>query len=51
MEDGEAVDLVSNVDEVQTPLLVVKERLLDGGVFPGCYEGCSDCEGSENGDS
>ncbi|XP_050888991.1 uncharacterized protein LOC127094174 [Lathyrus oleraceus] len=49
VEEGEAGDLVVNVDEVQTSLLVVKERLLKGGVFSGCDEGCSDCEDSENG--
>ncbi|KAI5406040.1 hypothetical protein KIW84_052700 [Lathyrus oleraceus] len=49
VEDGEAVDLVVDIEDVQTSLLVVKERLSNGGVFPGCYEGCSDCADSENG--
>ncbi|KAI5382510.1 hypothetical protein KIW84_070080 [Lathyrus oleraceus] len=49
VEDEEALDLVVDVDEIQTPLLVVKERLLNGGVFPGCEKYCSDCESSENG--
>jgi hypothetical protein len=49
VEDGEAVDLVVSVDDVQTSLRVVKERLLKGGVFPGCDETCSDCDDQENG--
>ncbi|KAI5390035.1 hypothetical protein KIW84_075385 [Lathyrus oleraceus] len=49
VEDGEAVDLVVDVDDVQTSLLVVKERLLKGGVFLGCDGSCSDCDKHENG--
>ena len=49
LEDGEAEDLVVSVEDVQTSLLVVKGRLLNGGVYQGCYEDCSDCAGSENG--
>ncbi|KAI5407877.1 hypothetical protein KIW84_053933 [Lathyrus oleraceus] len=49
VEGEEALDLVVNVDDVQTSLLVVKERLLDGGIFPGCDQGCSDCEDSAKG--
>ncbi|KAI5420950.1 hypothetical protein KIW84_044701 [Lathyrus oleraceus] len=49
VEDGKAEDLVVDVEDVQTSMFVVKERLLNGGVFPGCDKGCSDCEYSENG--
>ncbi|KAI5384969.1 hypothetical protein KIW84_071820 [Lathyrus oleraceus] len=44
VEGDEALDLVVSIDEIQTPLDVVKGRLLNGGVFPGCCEGCSGCE-------
>ncbi|KAI5426567.1 hypothetical protein KIW84_032125 [Lathyrus oleraceus] len=49
LEDGEAEDLLVSVEDVQTPLSVVKDRLLKGGVFPGCDQGCVDCAESENG--
>ena len=42
VEGEEAADLIVSVDDVQTSLLIVKERLSKGGVFPGCDEGCSD---------
>ena len=47
--EGEAEDLVANVDKVQTSLSVVKGRLLNGGVYPGCIEGCFDCVEAVNG--
>ena len=49
VEDGEILNLVVNVNDVQTLLFVVKERLLRGGVFPGCDENCSDCGNHEKG--
>lgn len=49
VEGEEAVDLVVSIDEVQTSMLVVKERLLKGGVFPCCDAGCSDCDDHEDG--
>jgi hypothetical protein len=49
VEGEEAEDLVVSVDDVQTSLTVVKSRLLSGGVYPGCEEGCLDCAESDNG--
>ena len=49
IEGVEAEDLVISVDDVQTSLLVIKGRLLKGGVYPGCDQGCVDCTESENG--
>ena len=49
IEGKEAEDLVVNVDDVQTSLLVVKGRLLNGGVYSGCDEDCLGCAESENG--
>ena len=49
VKEGDAVDLIASVNEVQTSLLAVKERLLKGGVFPGCDKGCPDCDEQENG--
>ncbi|XP_050916071.1 putative 3,4-dihydroxy-2-butanone kinase [Lathyrus oleraceus] len=49
IEGAEAEDLVVRVEDVQTSLLVVKGRLLSGGVYPGCDQGCVDCAEAENG--
>ncbi|KAI5408748.1 hypothetical protein KIW84_054545 [Lathyrus oleraceus] len=49
IEGVEAEDLVVSVDDVQTSLSVVKARLLNGGVYPGCDQGCVDCAESKNG--
>jgi hypothetical protein len=49
VEDGENLNLVVNVNDVQTSLFVVKERLLRGGAFSGCDKNCSDCGNHENG--
>jgi len=49
IEGKESEDLVVNVDDVQTSLLVVKGRLLNGGVYSGCDEDCLGCAESENG--
>ncbi|KAI5397266.1 hypothetical protein KIW84_063185 [Lathyrus oleraceus] len=49
VEGGEAEDLVVNVEDVQTSLLVVKDRLLKGGVDPGCNEDCLGCSKTANG--
>jgi hypothetical protein len=49
IEGEEAEDLVDNVEDVQTSLLVVKGRLLKGGVYPGCIEGCLGCVEADNG--
>ncbi|KAI5437590.1 hypothetical protein KIW84_023633 [Lathyrus oleraceus] len=49
VEGVESEDLVARVDEIQTSLLVVKGRLLDGGVHPGCDENCVACAESDNG--
>ncbi|KAI5446415.1 hypothetical protein KIW84_014300 [Lathyrus oleraceus] len=49
IEDGEAEDLVVNVEDVQTSLLIVKGRLLKGGVDPGCNEDCVGCSEVVNG--
>ncbi|KAI5433971.1 hypothetical protein KIW84_020996 [Lathyrus oleraceus] len=49
VEGAEAEDLVVCVDDVQTSLLVVKGRLLDGGVYLGCDENCLGCAESDNG--
>ncbi|KAI5436717.1 hypothetical protein KIW84_023005 [Lathyrus oleraceus] len=49
IEGAEAEDLVVSVDEIQTSLLVVKGRLLNGGVYPGCDQDCADCAESDNG--
>ena len=49
VEGGEIEDLVVSVEEIQTPLVVVKDRLLKGGVFPGCCEDRIDCAESGNG--
>ena len=49
VEGEEAEDLVVSVGEIQTSLLVVKGRLLDGGVHPGCDEDCLGCPESDNG--
>ena len=34
---------VSYMDELTTPLLIVKENLLRAGLFPDCGEGCHLC--------
>ncbi|KAI5430682.1 hypothetical protein KIW84_035048 [Lathyrus oleraceus] len=49
IEGEEAGDLVVSVGDVQTSLLVVKGRLLSGGVYPGCDEGCIGCAETDNG--
>ncbi|KAI5405471.1 hypothetical protein KIW84_052309 [Lathyrus oleraceus] len=49
VEDGENLNLVVNINDVQTSLFVVKEHLLRGGVFPGYDKNCSDCGNHENG--
>jgi hypothetical protein len=36
IEGAEAEDLVVSVEDVQTPLSVVKTQLPNGGVYPGC---------------
>jgi hypothetical protein len=47
--ESESEDLVVSVSEIQTSLLVVKGRLLSGGVHPGCDEDCVGCAESANG--
>ncbi|XP_050910855.1 uncharacterized protein LOC127126039 [Lathyrus oleraceus] len=49
IEGVESEDLVANVEEIQTSLLVVKDRLLKGDVHPGCDENCLGCAESANG--
>ncbi|KAI5394744.1 hypothetical protein KIW84_061385 [Lathyrus oleraceus] len=49
VEGGEAEDLIVNIEDVQTSLLVVKGRLLKGGVDPGCNEDCLGCSETVNG--
>jgi hypothetical protein len=49
VEGGKAEDLVVSVEDVHTSLFVVKDRLLNGGVYPGCDQDCSECAGSEDG--
>ena len=49
IEGVESEDLVVRIDEIQTSLLVIKGRLLDGGVHPGCDKGCVACPESDNG--
>ena len=34
---------VSSVEDLTTPLIVVKENLLRTGVFPGCLKDCIYC--------
>ena len=40
---------VSSVDELVTPLSVVKKNLLRADLFPGCGEGCHLCASLPNG--
>ncbi|XP_050896783.1 protein disulfide-isomerase [Lathyrus oleraceus] len=49
VEGAEAEDFVVRVDEIQTPFLTVKGRLLGGGVYPGCGKDCLDCAEVDNG--
>ncbi|XP_050889852.1 leucine-rich repeat extensin-like protein 5 [Lathyrus oleraceus] len=49
VEEGEVVDLIDNVEDVQTSLMIVKGRLLKGGVDPGCKEDCLVCSETTNG--
>ncbi|XP_050902728.1 uncharacterized protein LOC127115167 [Lathyrus oleraceus] len=49
IEGVESEDLVISVDEIQTSLLVVKDRLLNSGVHPGCGEICVGCAEAEDG--
>ena len=32
---------VSSIEDLTTPLTIVKEKLLRAGVFPGCLKGCN----------
>jgi hypothetical protein len=49
VEDGENLNFVVDVNDVQTLLFIVKERLLRGGVFLGCDKNCSVRGNHENG--
>ena len=49
IDGDEGLCLVSDVNAVKTPLLFVKDRLLKGGVFPGCMEDCQECPDHVNG--
>ncbi|XP_050915874.1 uncharacterized protein LOC127130967 [Lathyrus oleraceus] len=49
IEGVDSEDLVVDVSEIQTSLMVVKGRLLNGGVHPGCGKDCLGCAESENG--
>jgi hypothetical protein len=49
VEGGEAEDLIVNVEDVRTSLLVIKGRLLKRGVDPGCNEECLGCSEATDG--
>ena len=40
---------VSSVEDLTTPLTIVKENLLRAGVFPGCLKDCNCCIEQVNG--
>ena len=40
---------VSPVEDLTTPLTIVKENLLRAGVFPGCLKDCNCCTEQVNG--
>ena len=45
----EDVVFVSPVEDLTTPLTIVKENLLKAGVFPGCLKDCHCCAKQVNG--
>ncbi|XP_058771946.1 uncharacterized protein LOC131645720 [Vicia villosa] len=40
---------VTNVMSLTTPLPLIKKKLLQAGLFPGCIEDCYDCSSQPNG--
>ena len=40
---------VSFVNDLITPLLTIKQNLLQAGLFPGCHENCHLCKSLSNG--
>lgn len=43
IEESIKHNLISKVDMMKTPLLVLKEQLLLKNVFPGCTSDCAHC--------
>ena len=40
---------VASVEELTTPLNIIKKNLLKAGIFPGCVKDCVCCERQHNG--
>src|ERR1051325_9111001 len=40
---------MSFVNELNTPLMTVKKKLLRAGLFPGCFDNCRYCASEPNG--
>ena len=43
------VSYVSAVSDLTTPLMIVKKKLLQADLFPGCVENCYHCASQSNG--
>lgn len=46
---GEHLNLIIEVGELATPLLAIKEYLVEYSVYPGCSAFCEDCQKSDEG--
>lgn len=46
---GEHLNLITEVGELDTPLLAIKEYLVEYGVYLGCSAFCEDCQKSDEG--
>ena len=43
------VTFITYVEDLTTPLTILKANLIKAGVFPGCSKNCSCCDQRENG--
>ncbi|XP_058741661.1 uncharacterized protein LOC131614049 [Vicia villosa] len=49
VNDVDDSSYVFTMSDLTTPLPIVKKKLLQGGLFPGCIENCYFCESQSNG--